>query len=60
MKKRHLRPSIKMFIQCIAIAAVVFTFMYAMFGAVIQKSYEMTPPTAAEIADNPSLVRYAK
>lgn len=60
MKKRHLRPSIKMFLQCIAIAAVVFTFMYAMLGAVIQKSYEMTPPTAAEIADNPELVRYAK
>lgn len=49
-----------MFLQCIAIAAVVFTFMYAMFGAVIQKSYEMAPPTAAEIADNPELVRYAK
>ena len=49
-----------MFLQCIAIATAVFTFMYAMFGAVIQKSYEMTPPTAAEIADNPELVRYAK
>ncbi len=39
------------------IAGIVL-MIYAFIGAVVQESFRNCPPTAAELAENPSLERY--
>lgn len=60
MRKRHLRPSIRFALECVTIALFAASFISVMLYAAIQKSYEMMPPTSAEINDDPSLLRYVR
>ena len=46
--------------EVIFCAVLVIGMITIFVGAVLQESYKNYPPTAEEIADNPSLVRYAK
>lgn len=39
-------------------AALVIGFLAVMAGAVLQESFKITPPTAAELAEDPSLAVY--
>lgn len=59
-RKRHLRKSIKIAIECIISALAVFAFLTILFQSVMQKSYQLTPPTAEEIANDSTLARYEK
>lgn len=58
LKHRHLRPSIKYFLQATLFVGCVCGFLTILFNAVIQKSYELSPPTSAELAEDPTLTRY--
>lgn len=57
-KTRHLRNSIRIALDVVITAAVAFGMMYAFAGAVLQESYKLDPPSAAEIKEDPSLAVY--
>lgn len=59
-KTRHLRKSIRIALDVVITAAVAFGMMYAFAGAVLQESYKLDPPTAAEIKEDPSLAVYVE
>ena len=42
----------------LAEVALMLLLGYMLFGAVIQQSFRMNPPTAEELAQDPSLERY--
>lgn len=49
----------KEFIKTLLLALIGAVLMLQMFiGAVVQESFRNCPPTAAELADDPSLERY--
>ncbi len=59
LKHRHLRPSIKIFLEaCLVVVWIILTLVI-LFNAVLQKSYQMSQPTIEELQENPSLVRYS-
>ena len=55
-----MKTFIKVAFEVLECAVLVIGMITIFAGAVLQESYKSYPPTAAEIADNPSLVRYAK
>ena len=55
-----MKTFIKVAFGALGCAALVIGMITIFAGAVLQESYKNYPPTAAEIADNPELVRYAK
>ena len=59
-RKRHLRLSIKIAVECIGSVLAVCALLTILFQAVMQKSYQLTPPTTEEIASDLSLARYAE
>lgn len=59
-KTRHLRKSIRIALDVVITAAVTFGMMYAFVGAVLQESYKLDPPSAAEIKEDPSLAVYVE
>lgn len=60
MKRRRLRKPVRIILEAMACVAL-FIGMIAIFaGAVLQESYKITPPTDAEIAENPKLEIYRK
>lgn len=62
-KKRNMRvmPRIRWGALLLEVltAVLVSAFMILLFiGAALQESYRLAPPTAEELADDPSLARY--
>ena len=58
MKHRRLRKPIRIALEVLACAAAVVVMLIALFGAVLQESYRLYPPTAEELAENPELISY--
>lgn len=54
--KTFIEVAFEVLVCAVLVIGIITTFA----GAVLQESYKNYPPTAAEIADNPELVRYAK
>ena len=59
-KSRHLRKSIQIALDVVMTAAIAFVMMYAFAGAVLQESYKLDPPSAAEVKEDPSLAVYVE
>lgn len=57
-KHRRLRKPIRIALEVLACAAAVAVMLIALFGAVLQESYKLYPPTDEEIAENPALEVY--
>lgn len=60
MKHRRLRKPIRIALDVLACAALVIGMITVFACAVLQESYKITPPTDAEIAENPRLEVYRK
>ena len=58
MKRRRLRKPIRIALEVLACAAAVAVMLIALFGAVLQESYKLYPPTDEEIAEIPALEVY--
>lgn len=59
-KKNNMKKVAKT-VEEILIAMVLVIGLFAVyFGAVMQESYKLNPPTDAEIAENPALEVYRK
>lgn len=59
-KHRRLRKPIRIALEVLACVALVIGFIAVFTCAVLQESYKITPPTDAEIAENPRLEIYRK
>ena len=57
-QSRHLRKSIRIALDVVMTAAIAVGMMYAFAGAVMQESYKLDPPSAAEVKNDPSLAVY--
>lgn len=60
MKHRRLRKPIRVALELLAGVALAIGLFAVYFGAVLQESYKLNPPTDAEIAENPALEVYRK
>lgn len=60
MKHRRLRKPIRIALEVLACVALMVGFLAVFGAAVLQESYKITPPTDAEIAENPRLEVYRK
>ena len=55
MKKyRRLRKPIRIALKVLAYIALCVMFLTSLVGAVLQESYKTYPPTAEELAEDPS------
>lgn len=60
MKHRRLRKPIRVALDVLAGVALAIGMLAMFAGAVLQESYNLNPPTDAEIAENPRLEVYRK
>lgn len=60
MKGDNMKTFIEVTFEVIVCAVLVIGMITIFAGAVLQESYKNYPPTDAEIAENPELVRYTK
>lgn len=59
-KHRRLRKPIRIALEVLACSALCIMFLVSLVGAVLQESYKTYPPTAEELAEDPTLASYLK
>jgi hypothetical protein len=50
-KKRHLKKAVKTAFTVIFCILIALMFVYVFIGAILQESYKLDPPTAAEVEE---------
>lgn len=60
MEGDNMKTFIEVAFEALLCALLVIGMVTIFVGAVLQESYRNYPPTDAEIAENPELVRYTK
>jgi len=58
--KRHLRRSIRITLEALTTVAIAAGMLWTFAQAVLQESYKLDPPSAAEVKEDPSLAVYVE